>query len=267
MGLPEHDPMEPIRSRTNPHLKRVRKLQEKGGEGLVVIEGVRMLEEAAGVREAFVSPRAGERHSSLLARLKAHGVAVHLVEERLLGSLSELSTSEGILAVASRPSFDPARIFAPPALVPVLCGIQNPGNVGALFRTGEAAGASGVLVGSGTADPLSAKALRGSMGSALRLPHERFDRPEEAVALCHRRGLRVVATEAEGGTPYDRVDWKEGAAVLLGSEGAGLPPEVVAQADAVVSIPLGGGVESLNVAAAAAVILFEAARQRRNGAG
>ena len=255
--------MEPIRSRTNPHLKRVRKLQEKGGRDLIVIEGPRLLEEASSIQEAFFSPRAHARNSTLVAGLQGRGIPVHLVDERLLNSLSDLEASQGALAVAARPAFDEDAIFKPPALVPVFCGIQNPGNLGALFRTAEAAGASGALLTRGTADPMSPKALRGSMGSALRLPHAQVESAEDAIEVSRKRKVEVVATSRTGGVPYDAFDWRGGVVLLLGNEGQGLPAELVSQADVTVSIPLERSVESLNVAAAAAVILFEAARQRR----
>jgi len=168
------------------------------------------------------------------------------------------------VALAERPAFDEERIFAGQPLVVVAAGIQDPGNLGGIFRTAEAAGASGALLIEGTADPFSWKALRGSMGSALRLPHVRGLSPSDAIARLRARSLRVVATAATGGTPYTDFDWRGPVAILLGSEGAGLPEPLRRAAEALVTIPLHGSVESLNVGVAAGLLLFEAVRQRRS---
>jgi TrmH family RNA methyltransferase len=181
----------------------------------------------------------------------------------LVSSLSETEASQGLLALARRPRFAAEAVFRGTPLVLVADGVQNPGNLGGLLRTAEAAGASGAYVTEGSADPLSWKALRGSMGSAFRLPHRRGLTAADAIARLRKRGLAIVGTAAEGGTPYADADWRRPLALLLGNEGAGLPEAVRRQADSVVSIPLWGPVESLNVGVAAGLLLFEAARQRR----
>ena len=140
--------------------------------------------------------------------------------------------------------------------------MQNPGNLGALLRSAEAAGATGALLTTGCADPLSWKALRGSMGSAFRLPH--------VAGLAHRRrartlaarGIRVLATASDGERRYDEVDLRGPVAIVVGREGSGLAPAVKQRAAARLRIPLAAPVESLNVGVAAALVLFEAARQR-----
>jgi len=145
----------------------------------------------------------------------------------------------------------------------VAAGIQDPGNLGALLRTAEAAGATGAYLTDGAADPFSWKALRGSMGSAFRLPHRRRLATADALSRLEARGVTVVAADPEGGQRYDHADLRRPVAILLGPEGAGLAPTTRARASAAVAIPMARGVESLNVAVAAGVLLFEAARQRR----
>jgi len=262
-------PDEPVRSRSNPSFRRLVTLKERGSDSLCLVEGPKLLEEAmrAGVAivEVAFSGRAetSARAKPLLAELAARGVPLRRLEGSLLASLSEAETSQGLVALAERPSFEEDAIFAGRALVVVAVGIQDPGNLGGLFRTAEAAGASGAVLTEGTADPLSWKSLRGSMGSAFRLPHVRGLAASEAVRRLRERSLRIVATAATGGIPYPDFDWRGPVAVLLGSEGAGLPESLRKAADAVVTIPLQGSVESLNVGVAAGLLLFEAARQRR----
>jgi TrmH family RNA methyltransferase len=150
----------------------------------------------------------------------------------------------------------------------VAAGVQNPGNLGGLLRTAEAAGATGAILTAGCADPLSWKALRGSMGSAFRLPHLRGLAIGDALSALEARGIAVLATAADGERRYDEADLRGPVALVVGSEGAGLPAAVCRRAAARLRVPLAGPVESLNVGVAAALVLFEAARQRGfRGAG
>jgi TrmH family RNA methyltransferase len=258
-----------IRSRSNPLVKRLRALKERGATDLALLEGFTLVEEAlaAGIAlvEAAASPRAEKtaRGQALVGRLAAARIPVRRVEEAVLASLSEAETSQGLLALARRPSFDEDALYAGTPLIVVAAGLQNPGNVGALLRTAEAAGATGAYLAAGTADPLSWKALRGAMGSAFRLPHVYGIPVEQALARLRQRKVMTLATVAEGGQRYDTVDLRRPVAFLLGNEGDGLPSDLIASADARVTIPLAGATESLNVAVAAGVLLFEAARQRR----
>jgi TrmH family RNA methyltransferase len=168
-----------------------------------------------------------------------------------------------LLALARRPLFDEERFFAGTPLVIVAAGIQDPGNLGALLRSAEAAGATGAYLTDGAADPFSWKALRGSMGSVFRLPHRRRIGTVEALARLRERGVRTVAADPGAAKAYHDADLRGPLAFLLGPEGSGLPATLAAQADLAVAIPMAPRVESLNVGVAAGVLLFEAARQRR----
>jgi len=260
---------EVVRSRTNPFYKQLVDLKERGGDDLALLEGIRLLEEAREarlpIRAVAASPRV--RHSprgrALLADLEARGVPVRMLEDRLLESVSELETSQGILALAERPAFAEDALFRGTPLVVVAVAIQNPGNLGGLLRTAEAAGATGAILTEGTADPLSWKALRGSMGSAFRLPHRRGLSIEATLSLLEEHGVATVAAYATASVRYDEADLGQPTAFLLGNEGTGLPHDVMRAADQRVGIPMQGGVESLNVGVAAGILLFEAARQRR----
>jgi TrmH family RNA methyltransferase len=260
---------EVIRSRANPFYKRLKELKERSQDGLVLVEGARLLQEAresgAELVEVAFSPAAGRspRARDLLRRLADEGVPLRSLDARLLSSISEVETSQGILALARRPAFDDEAPFAGTPLVLVAVAVQNPGNLGGLLRTAEAAGATGALLTAGTADPFSTKALRGSMGSAFRLPTRTGSSIKDSLALLRRRGIATVAAYATASVRYDEADFRRPVAFLLGNEGAGLPHEVITAADLRVGIPMHGSVQSLNVGVAAGVLLFEAARQRR----
>src|SRR5438093_218510 len=256
-----------IRSRSNPLVRRLRALKEKAAGELMLLEGPKLIEEGlasgVGMVEAAASPRLAGLRGGLVDTLRGRGVAVRLVDDGVLASLSELQTSQGILALARRPAFDEARLYEGNPLVLVVAGIQNPGNLGALLRTAEAAGATGAYLTDGAADPFSWKALRGSMGSAFRLPHRRRLSTADALARLEARGVSVVAADPGGAQRYDEADLRRPVAILLGPERAGLSPAARARASAALAIPMARGVESLNVGVAAGVLFFEAARQRR----
>ena len=259
----------PIRSRSNPLFRRFRALKDRGDADLCLLEGPKLLEEAllsgTVLVEVVAAPRTatGERDDRLLESVRERGTPVRRMDVTLVASLSEAETSQGVLALARRPTFDEGALFRGTPLIVVAVAVQDPGNLGGLLRTAEAAGATGAYLTAGTADPFSWKALRGSMGSALRVPHVRGIPAGEVVRRLRERGVAVVATAARGDASYDRADLRRPVALLLGAEGAGLPADLVRAADETLSIPTHGHVESLNVGVAAGILLFEAARQRR----
>lgn len=229
-------------------------------EGLFVVEGPRLLAEA------------------LAAPLPVHDVYVEdgaawpgatLVRPGTLDRLGDVVTSQGVLAVVGAPDerLGPRLLAggvpATAPLVLVLVAVADPGNVGTILRTAEAVGATVLCCGKGV-DPLAPKVVRAAAGAAFRVPYAVVDDPGEALAWCEAEGLSLLATVVEGGEElYDR-DLRGPVAVVLGSEAQGLPPEVVQRAGVrPTTLPMAGGVESLNVAMAATAIAFEAWRQRR----
>jgi len=258
-----------VRSRANPLFKRLRSLKGRGSEvDLCLLEGPTLLGEAleAGVDlvEVAVTPAAEERETvaRMLQRLRERAVPVRRLAASLLASLSDAQATQGVVALAHPPASDEEALFAGNPLVVVADGVQDPGNLGGLLRTADGAGASGAYLAAGCADPFSWKALRGSMGSALRLPLVRGLETEAVLARLEARGVPVFATSARGETRYDEADLAGPAAVLLGREGSGLSEGLCRRATGRLSIPLARGVESLNVGVAAGLVLFEAARQR-----
>ena len=187
------------------------------------------------------------------------------VSEKLLESVSYTKTPQGIIVLAQRPASSEERLTASlnaNSLLVVLHQINNPVNVGAILRTAEAAGASGVITTRNTSDPYSPKSLRGAMGSAFRLPIWTGPDYSEMIAWCRQRGLATVCADVEASVSYTQLDWTKPSALLLGPESTGFTDEELAEANQRVSIPMKGAAESLNVSVAAGILLFEAARQR-----
>jgi len=213
------------------------------------------------VSAAFLA-EAAPHDRALVARAADSGAKVYEAVERVVDAASPVRTSSGIVAIADWTPSAIERTFSPePALTLGLVDVQDPGNVGAAIRSADALGATGVITVDRTADPGGWKTLRGAMGSTFRIPVARASL-DPVVASARRRGLAIVATVAEGADSISQLDLRAPALVLIGNEGAGLPDEIVGLADLRGTVPMRPGVNSLNVAVAAAILLYEARRQR-----
>jgi TrmH family RNA methyltransferase len=205
---------------------------------------------------------------ALAEQLASAGADVFIVSRNVLDTMSPVKTPSGAVGIGRRrmtPLSTAVQTKASqPPLIAIAHDVQDPGNVGGIMRTAEAAGATAFIVSSGSADPLSWKALRGSMGSALRLPIARAE-ISEAMRECRKAGVATTALVPRGGRPFFTIDFRKPTALILGSEGPGLSDDVAGQAEQHVSIPMHGPVESLNVGVAAALVLYEAFRQRTVG--
>jgi TrmH family RNA methyltransferase len=260
--------MERISSRHNPLVKRFRDLARLGATDLaVLLDGQHLLEEAIAADvsievAAFSEKHAQERLLTLAARTARLGAKTVAVTDQVLAAISPVQRPSGVVAIARRPATSLEQVFArTPPLAVLLSEVQDPGNVGAIVRAAEACGATGVVTGAATADPFGWKALRGAMGSTFRLPLASA-RIEDALETARAQGIRVFATMPRGGTPLPACDLRGPSAILLGGEGGGLPKAWLDAADDRLTIPMRGRVESLNVAIAAALVLYEASRQR-----
>jgi TrmH family RNA methyltransferase len=254
--------------------------------GCVGVEGVRLVEEAlrSGCRiEAVLFSETGERHHEHLAPLIGRPeIAFPLLRttDRLFEGLADTEHPQGVAALVQprTTSFDeilrtPSSACAP--FLVVLAGVQDPGNVGTIIRTAAAFGATGAVTSasgqSGTASPFSPKALRASAGAALHLPILPGMSLPILLTQFKIAGLHTLASCVHDSQDSERpplapweVDWCEPVALLVGNEGAGLPAEVERSADARIRIPMASGIDSLNAAAAAAILFYEAARQRNS---
>jgi len=260
-----------ITSHDNSLLRRARAVRDGKIPEAIFIEGIRLCEEALRSRlsiEAVVFSEEiarKERAADLLQQLGQVCDRIDSVSERLLASVSYTKTAQGIVIIAARPtmnesSFKSSQPDSP--LLVVLHGINNPVNVGAILRTAEAAGATGVITTRQTSDPFSPKALRGAMGSTFRLALWTNSTYDMVLSWCADRNIQTVCADVDGPAAYTDLDWTTPKALIMGPESTGLAPEEVSAAISVVKIPMHGTVESLNVGVAAAILLYEAARQR-----
>jgi RNA methyltransferase, TrmH family len=274
-----------ISSRDNRWLKEFR-VALRGGlateKGCVGVEGVHLVEEALGSGcrvEAVLFSESGERHRERLAPLigrREIAFPALKTTDRLFEGIADTEHPQGVAALVEPRKVQVADLLATPEgacspLLVVLAGVQDPGNVGTILRTAAAFGATGAATSAtaqgGTASPFSPKALRASAGAALHLPVLAGMSLAILLTQLKMNGIHTLAscvqdaTKGESLSPWD-VDWCEPIALLVGNEGAGLPEDIVRGADARVHIPMARGVESLNAAAAAAVLFYEGYRQR-----
>jgi len=242
---------------------RLRRGRER--RGLALAEGVRLVEEALSarvpVRHAVVSPalEATPRGAALKAALTTQAGALTIVEDRTLADLADTEHPQGVIAVIEPPRWTLDQL-APRAgeVVVVLDGVQDPGNVGAIARAALGLGASGLIALKGTAELTNPKVLRGAMGALFRLPAVSAS-DAELLSWAERTGASLWLTDSEGERP-GRQRATSPVALVLGNEGAGVRPELERVASRRLAIPLAHGVESLNVAVAAGILLYEVRR-------
>jgi TrmH family RNA methyltransferase len=259
-----------IEGRHNSHVKELRlafSRAERTPSGACAVEGVHVLEEAirSGLKleAVFFSESAVNRAARLLPQI-ANNVETWLVPDQLFSSAVPSETPQGVAALVRTKEFTVDEVIEGSARGPLLAvaGLQDPGNLGTILRSGEAFGAGGVLAGDNSVSLLNWKVVRASAGSIFRLPAARC-RLEDIVPKLRDRGLILLATSSHKGTPVYEQDWSQPAVVFIGSEGAGLPREILSKMDGVVVIPHAPRVESLNAGIAASIVLYEAARQRQ----
>jgi len=284
--------MERITSRQNAVVKRFRELARAsraaapigraavhgagGHAGEILLDGLHLVQEALAcdvpVELAAFSDRQVGNVLSPLGRLardvRKRGGKPILVTDDVLAAISPVEHPSGVVAIARARATDVRVVFAAARgngphlpLVIVLAGLQDPGNVGAIVRAAAAFGAAGLVAIEGTANPFSWKALRGAMGGTFRLPVAARGTASDVIAAAHDHDVRIVAAVPRGGTPLPRVDFHRPIAIVMGGEGAGVSTAIMTAADDSLTIPMRAPVESLNVAVAAALVLYEASRQ------
>jgi RNA methyltransferase, TrmH family len=259
-----------VEGRHNALVKELRRAFARGEltpDGYCAIEGLRILEEAirSGVkfRAVFFSEPGLARAGRLLPQIGAHVETLVLPDKVFAGAVAS-ETPQGVAALARWKEFSLedvlARAQAGPLLV--IAGAQDPGNLGTILRSAEAFGVGGAVLGDGTVSPFNPKVVRASAGSLFRLPLVR-SKLSDALGRIKEHGLRLVATSSHKGTPIHNAKLSGPLAVFVGSEGAGLARDLMAQMDEVVAIPHSDKVESLNAGVAASIVLYEIDRQKQ----
>lgn len=259
-----------IEGRHNALVKELRQAfsrAELTSDGYCAIEGFRILEEAirSGLRfrAVFFSESAVPRAEKLLSQLGAQ-VETLLLADKLFSSAVPSDAPQGVAALARWKELSREDVLAksPAGPILVIAGVQDPGNLGTILRSAEAFGAGGVLLGEGTVSPYNPKVVRASAGSVFRVPLART-KLSESLGRMKDYGLRLVGTASHKGTPLDQAKMAGPLAIFVGSEGSGLPRDLIKEMNDVVAIPQVPEVESLNVGVAASIVLYEVMRQKR----
>ncbi len=277
---------------TNAKIKEIQKLTEKSKArreaGLFVIEGPRMFIETPleWIEEIYVTQRfldnadsglsnstAGSvenSHSDYSTSIRASEMITwmnhEVVTEEQMKKLTDTVTPQGILCIVRQPSYTVEDIINHPGhrLIMILEDIQDPGNLGTIFRTAEGAGASGIIMTKGCADLFNPKVVRSTMGSIYRVPFFVTDDIEQTISLVKNAQIEVFAAHLKGEHFYDEIEYKD-AAFLIGNEGRGLKDSTASLADTYIKIPMSGELESLNASMAAGILMYEHNRQIRTG--
>lgn len=250
----------------------VEKSKARREDGVFVIEGMKMLREAPvlQVREVYVTQhfldKASEDDKEILWRYGAEDVS-----DEVMKKMAATQTPQGVLAVVSQYEYTEDEVIegynkddkgAKPLML-ILENIQDPGNVGTMFRSGEGAGVTGIILSKGSADVYNPKVIRSTMGSIFRMPFIYVDDIPAMLGRLKEKGVHTYAAHLKGKSNYDAFDYTQPTAFLIGNEGNGLTDATAAAAETYVLIPMKGEVESMNAATSSAILTFEASRQRR----
>lgn len=258
-----------INSTANKQVKRVvslrSRVKSRREEGRFVAEGLRICRELSPEEADILYVTQGflEHKEN---RLWLERFPYEAVSDVVMKVMADTQTPQGVLAVVKQKSHTLEQILdgTNSHILMILETLQDPGNLGTIVRAGEGAGISGIIMNRDTADIYNPKAIRSTMGSILRVPLVYVDDLKTACEAIKKRGVRLFGAHLKGMNNYDQEDYTDNVGFLIGNEANGLTEETAALADSYVKIPMAGGVESLNAAIAASVLMFEAARQRRN---
>lgn len=266
-----------ITSTANAQIKELTRLMRKSRAreeaGVFLVEGPRMTGELVSdpewngrIEKICLSEGYLEKYAKDAEELKKQVSGVELLSDSVFAHVSDTKTPQGILAVVKRKDYGMDDILGKESEEPhilVLDNLQDPGNLGTIFRTAEAAGVTGILMSRDCVDIYNPKVIRSTMGAVFRMPFLYVDDLPGAVIELKNRGIRAFAAHLEGRNTYDGENYTGGTAFLIGNEGNGLRDEVAQCADCRIRIPMQGKAESLNAAVAAAVLMYEVNRQRR----
>lgn len=256
-----------ITSTSNAQVKHLVQLKKKAKvrreEQIYVVEGIRMFLEAPQeqIVQTYVSAsfEAEKEHKKYLK-----GRQYEVLSDTVFSYVSDTKTPQGILCLVKMPDYTLKQLLSDgKGMWLILENVQDPGNLGTMFRTGEGAGITGVIMDSSTVDIFNPKTIRSTMGSIYRIPFYISDDLRETIREIRDRGIRTYAAHLQGSVCYDTADYRQGTAFLIGNEGNGLTEATAALADTYIRIPMCGKLESLNAAMAAGILMYEANRQRR----
>lgn len=258
-----------ITSTSNGKVKELVQLRKKtklrNQQGVFLVEGIRMFREVEreDVIQVYLSESFYEKEVHKNPVLVA-GMPTEILSDTVFAYVSDTKTPQGILCVVRQKRYSIEQILEQknPHIL-MLDHLQDPGNLGTIFRTAEAAGVTGIILSADTVDLYNPKVIRSTMGSIYRMPFVYTENLETAICKVKQQGITVYAADLDGANSYDQEDYQKGSAFLIGNEGNGLQKEIADMAERKIRIPMAGAVESLNAAVAAAILMFEVSRQRR----
>lgn len=259
-----------INSISNRQVKEILKLQKqpkyRRSTGLFVAEGLKMLTEAAEngcLVKLYISGTVAGKDNERLEKL-CMSCSFETVTDNIFKQLSDTVTTQGVLGIIKQPSYNITDILnCKKHMWLLLDNIQDPGNLGTIMRTAEGAGMSAVIMGKGTADLFNPKTVRSTMGAIFRMPFIYTDDITETIKIIKNKGFNIYGAAMGGNKTYDQADYTKGAGIVIGNEANGISGRVLGYVTEKIHIPMEGKLESLNAAVAAAVIMYEAARQKR----
>jgi len=263
-----------ISSNNNPVIKEVKSLKNRKfreEKKLFFIEGIKITEEALKenaeivrilVSEEFVSR---EDSAPLMQRIESVGYKCFIIPAKLYREISDTETPQGIMAVVKVKHFGIDEIIREKSSLVILDTIQDPGNMGTIIRTADAAGFDGMIISKGCVDIYNPKVIRATMGSVFRMPFNFSEDLTDTIKVLKSKNIRVIAAHLKGDKNYFELDMKGNIAVIIGNEANGIRDDVSALADDLVRIPMAGRTESLNASVAAGLLIYEVLRQRLHG--
>lgn len=254
-----------ITSGNNQQVKEIklyqRKAKARNEKGIYIVEGLRMFQEAErdDIVKVYVSFPFYKKNKELLRELP-----FEVVEEKVFASMCDTQTPQGVLSVLKQKRWSMEELLKQKnPLFLLVENLQDPGNLGTILRTGEGAGLTGCILNKNSVDIYNPKTIRATMGSIYRVPFVYVEDLPEAIGRIKQQGTQVLAAHLQGANSYEQFDYRCGTAFLIGNEGNGLSEETARLADDFLRIPMEGKVESLNASIAAAILMYEARRQRR----
>lgn len=256
-----------ITSTSNAQIKKIIQLNTKGkarrNSRAFVVEGIKMFQEAPEdwIETVYISESFLKNHGELVK-----DTVYEVVSDQVFKHICDTMTPQGILCVLKMPEYRMEDLLGTegrPPLLLVTESIQDPGNLGTMFRTAEGAGATGIVMNKSTVDLFNPKTIRSTMGSIYRLPFLYTEDLSSIIGELQGKGIRFYAAHLKGKGSYDEQDYTYPTGFLIGNEGNGLSEEIADLADDYIRIPMEGKLESLNAAMAAGILVYEANRQRR----
>jgi TrmH family RNA methyltransferase len=269
----ERDMTFKITSSQNPLIKEIksfRSRKNRSKKGLFIIEGSKLFFEALNEEEKIASIFMSEQFLStgeskeILARAAARSIKTYALPDRLFKAISDTESPQGILAIIKARHRNINQLPAEGNLLVILETLQDPGNMGTIIRTADAAGFTGIIVSQGCVDVYNPKVLRSTMGSIFHIPLFFSDNLGETIQILKSKGTKIYAAHLKGTSNYFQLDMHNDTAIIIGNESKGISAEIAALADELVKIPMIGKAESLNASVAAALLMYESVRQRIN---